>query len=221
MAPGLRKRSHGWFESKSTVSTANGVHHEGYDNHSPGWVRNAMDRLTAPNRQGQTSLVINKRLKAESFGYPRDYRVDRRIRQTPSPIEQYDNPTIQMIPRRRGNTIGRLQIGQSQIVHEIGNVINYMGFSIHYLIGNGVTDQFPFQNSNPWLSTLKVRLHFRAVTSEPKPGMHVRLPRLENEGKSKSHKFTLLHVLNLLQKYANNTHSNCHQFSPVSIPSNQ
>ena len=37
-----------------------------------------MDRLTAPNRQGQTSLVINKRLKAESFGYPRDYRVDRR-----------------------------------------------------------------------------------------------------------------------------------------------
>lgn len=82
-----------------------------------------------------------------------------------------------MIPRRRGNTIGRLQIGQSQIVHEIGNVINYMGFSIHYLIGNGVTDQFPFQNSNPWLSTLKVRLHFRAVTSEPKPGMHLRLPR--------------------------------------------
>lgn len=78
MAPGLRKRSHGWFESKSTVSTANGVHHEGDDNHSPGWVRNAMDRLTAPNRQGQTSLVINKRLKAESFGYPRDYRVDRR-----------------------------------------------------------------------------------------------------------------------------------------------
>ncbi|GMF68661.1 unnamed protein product [Aspergillus oryzae] len=67
MAPGLRKRSHGWFESKSTVSTANGVHHEGYDNHSPGWVRNAMDRLTAPNRQGQTSLVINKRLKAESL----------------------------------------------------------------------------------------------------------------------------------------------------------
>ncbi|KAE8359042.1 hypothetical protein BDV27DRAFT_136734 [Aspergillus caelatus] len=28
MAPGLWKRSHGWFESKSTMSTANGDYHD-------------------------------------------------------------------------------------------------------------------------------------------------------------------------------------------------